>query len=166
MHWKEYYTRETNSNKLGSGMDIFLFAQVVKLRSHRGKYLVAKEDEETVTQDRNGSSRNAQWTVELVPGSHSRPERIFLKSCYNKYLTASDQTSSHGVRIKVLQTLPRMLDNSIEWEPIREGTQFNLVKLKTHNDTFLRACQLRHNSVNLEGNTNQTILWNVEIVEV
>jgi hypothetical protein len=52
-------------------MDLFLNAKVVKLRSHHDKYLVAEEDEESVIQSRNGSSRNALWTVELEPNSQS-----------------------------------------------------------------------------------------------
>ncbi|XP_059448895.1 uncharacterized protein LOC132180067 [Corylus avellana] len=132
-------------------MDLFLYAHLVKLRSHRGKYLVAKEDTETVTQDQNGSSgRNAQWTVELVPDSDST---IRLKSCYNNYLTASGQPFLPLIRngLKVLQSLPQSLDSSLEWHPIKEGTK---LKLKTHNGNFLRAHRVfnsvTHDSTPLE----------------
>ncbi|XP_039018210.1 uncharacterized protein LOC120149518 [Hibiscus syriacus] len=64
------------------GMDLFLDAKVVHLHSHHDKYLFVKEDKV-----QNGSSENAQRTVEFVPGTHI----IRLKNSYNKYLTASNQ---------------------------------------------------------------------------
>ncbi|CAN1304615.1 hypothetical protein LINPERPRIM_LOCUS26257 [Linum perenne] len=82
---------ETNSsgsfNQFRSAMDFFHKAKVGRLRSHHDKYLHADEDEESVLQDRIGSSKNAKWTVEPVPGSESL---IRLKYCYSKYLTASN----------------------------------------------------------------------------
>jgi hypothetical protein len=134
--------RQINSNKLGSGMDLIRNAKVVTLHNRRhGKYLLANENQESVTQGRNGSSRNARWTVELVQYSNSV---ILLKSCYNQYLTASDQHFLPGMSdFKVLQTRLQMPGNSLEWEPIREGTHSKQVKLKTHNGTFLRACGAR-----------------------
>lgn len=143
-------------------MDLFLYAQVVKLRSHHGKYLVAKEDKETVTQDGNGSSGNAQWTVELVPDSNST---IRLKSCYNNYLTASDQPFLRWIRngLKVLQSLPQSLDSSLEWHPIKEGTK---LKLKTHNGNFLRAHRVFNSVTHDSTPPRDVILWDVELVKV
>ena len=149
-------------------MDLFINAKAVRLRSHHEKYLLAEEDEESVTQDRNGSSKNARWTVEFVPGSQNI---IRLKSSYNRYLTASNQPFLLGMTgRKVLQTLPRRLDSSVEWEPIREGSQ---VKLKTRYGNFLRAnggVPPWRNSVTHDiphrTATQDWVLWDVDIVEI
>jgi hypothetical protein len=149
-------------------MDFFRNAKTVCLRSHHGKYLSADSDQESVTQDRNGSSKPATWLIELVPESDSI---IRLKSCYNNYLTASDHHHLLGMTgKKATLSLPRRLDSSIEWEPIREG---NLVKFKTRYGNFLRANggvppwrnsvthDVPHRSV-----TQDWILWDVEILLV
>lgn len=87
--------------------------------------LLAEEDEESVSQDRDGRSMNARWTVEVV----EKADVIRLKSCFGKYLTASNIPMFLGMTGKrVTQTLPRRLDSSTEWEPVREGVQ---VRLKT-----------------------------------
>ncbi|XP_062111734.1 uncharacterized protein LOC133823144 [Humulus lupulus] len=151
-----------------SAMDIFHSAKAVRLRSHHDKFLLADEDEESVTQDRNGSSKNARWTVEFVSGSDSI---IRLKSNYGKYLTASNHPFLLGMTgRKVIQTLPRRLDSSLEWEPIKEG---NHVKFKTRYGHFLRAnggLPPWRNSVTHDiphrTSTQDWILWNVEIVEI
>ncbi|KAG5240843.1 DUF569 domain-containing protein [Salix suchowensis] len=158
---------KTNSYHFRSGMDFFLKAKTVRLRSHHDKYLLAEDDEESVSQDRNGSPKTARWTVEPVPGSDSI---IRLKSCYGKYLTASNQHFLLGMTgRKVLQTVPRRLDSSVEWEPVREGGQ---VKLKTRYGNFLRANgglppwrnsvthDIPHRSATLDW-----ILWDVDVVE-
>ncbi|CAK7332795.1 unnamed protein product [Dovyalis caffra] len=158
----------TNSNKFRSGMDFFHRAKAVRLRSHHDKYLLAEDDEESVTQDRNGSSKTAKWTVEPVPGSDFI---IRLKSCYGKYLTASNQPFLLGMTgRKVLQTLPRRLDSSVEWEPVREGGQ---MKLKTRYGNFLRAnggLPPWRNSVTHDiphrTSTQEWILWDVDVVEI
>jgi hypothetical protein len=143
-------------------MDLFLNAREVKLRSHHDKYLVAEEDEKSVIQSRNGSSRNALWTVELVPNSQSV---IRLKSCYNKYLTASNERFLLGLTgRKVVQT---SFESS--WEPIRvEGTR---VKLKNQFGKFLKAngeVPPYRNSVTHDNpvvtSTHNTI-WDVEVVD-
>ncbi|OMO51652.1 hypothetical protein CCACVL1_29668 [Corchorus capsularis] len=149
-------------------MDLFHNAKAVRLRSHHDKYLLAEEDEESVTQDRNGSSKNARWFVEFVPGHQNI---IRLKSSYNKYLTASNQPFLLGMTgRKVLQTLPRRLDSSVEWEPIREGSQ---VKLKTRYGNFMRAnggLPPWRNSVTHDiphrTSTQDWVLWDVDIVEI
>ncbi|KAK8561564.1 hypothetical protein V6N13_149268 [Hibiscus sabdariffa] len=149
-------------------MDLFLNAKSVRLRSHHDKYLLAEEDEESVTQDRNGSSKYARWTVEFVPGSQNI---IRLKSSYNKYLTASNQPYLLGMTgRKVIQSLPRRLDSSVEWEPIREGS---LVKLKTRYGNFLRGnggLPPWRNSVTHDiphrTSSQEWVLWGVDIVEI
>uniref|UniRef100_A0A803PFY4 DUF569 domain-containing protein n=1 Tax=Cannabis sativa TaxID=3483 RepID=A0A803PFY4_CANSA len=149
-------------------MDVFHNAKAVRLRSHHDKFLLADEDEESVIQDRNGSSKNARWTVEFVSGSDSI---IRLKSNYGKYLTASNHPFLLGMTgRKVVQTLPRRLDSSLEWEPIKEGSH---VKFKTRYGHFLRAnggLPPWRNSVTHDiphrTSTQDWILWHVEIVEI
>ncbi|PRQ41284.1 putative actin cross-linking [Rosa chinensis] len=165
---KQLLLQQTNSNKFRIGMELFLNAKAVRLRSHHDKYLLAEEDEESVTQDRNGSSKTAKWTVELVPGSDSV---IRLKSCFGKYLTASNQPFLLGMTgRKVLQTLPRRLDSSVEWEPVRDRNQ---VRLKTRYGNFLRAnggLPPWRNSVTHDvphrTATQDWVLWEVDIVEI
>ncbi|KAF3444743.1 hypothetical protein FNV43_RR14436 [Rhamnella rubrinervis] len=103
-----------------SAMELFQKAKAVRLKSHHDKYLLADDDEESVCQDRNGSIVNAKWTVEILEEANV----LRFKSCYGKYLTASNMPSLFGMTgKKVLQTLPKRLDSSVEWEPIREGFQ-------------------------------------------
>ncbi|KAJ8547844.1 hypothetical protein K7X08_021080 [Anisodus acutangulus] len=110
-------------------MVLFHKAKAVRLQSHHDKYLTADEDEESVTQDRNGALKNAKWVVEFV-GKNNNVVR--LNSCYGKYLTVSNQPFLLGMTgRKVLQTLPNRLDSSIEWEPIREAPA-----LVNHSDSF------------------------------
>ncbi|XP_038704087.1 uncharacterized protein LOC120000207 isoform X2 [Tripterygium wilfordii] len=161
-------SKQTYSNQLRSGMEFFRKAKAVRLRGHHDKYLHAEEDEESVTQDRNGSSKKARWAVEFVPGSESI---IRLKSCYGKYLTASNKPFLLGMTgRKVIQSLPGRLDSSLEWEPIREGSQ---VKLKTRYGNFLRAnggLPPWRNSVTHDiphrTATQDWIFWNVDVVEI
>ncbi|KAF7802926.1 Actin cross-linking [Senna tora] len=148
-------------------MEIFQKAKTVRLRSHHDKYLLADEDEETVYQDRNGCYKNAKWAVEIVENANF----IRLKSCYGKYLTASNMPFLFGARgKKVLQTIPRRLDSSLEWEPLREGVQ---VRLKTRYGQFLRAngrLPPWRNSITHDiphrTSTQDWILWDVDIVEI
>lgn len=104
-----------------SVMEFFLKAKSVRLRSHHEKYLLADDDKESVCQDRKGSVRQAKWEVELVPG-YDHVTR--LKSCYGKYLTATNVPFLLCMTgKKVQQTLPKRLDSFVEWEPQREGVQ-------------------------------------------
>ncbi|KAF9623858.1 hypothetical protein IFM89_005443 [Coptis chinensis] len=149
-------------------MEFFKNAKVIRLRSYHDKYLLAEDDEDYVCQDRNGSSRNARWTVDFVDGSENV---IRLNSCYGKYLTASTIPFLLGVTgKKVLQTTPRRLDSSIEWEPIREGMQ---VKLKTRYGDFLRANggvppwrnSITHDIPHRSAHQDW-ILWDVDIIQI
>ncbi|CAL0311957.1 unnamed protein product [Lupinus luteus] len=150
------------------GMDFFHHALAVRLRSHHVKYLIAEEDEESVTQNRNGSSKNARWTLEYVPHNNNI---IRLKSCYGKYLTASNHPFLLGMTgHKVLQTLPHTLDSSVEWEPIKDGSH---VKLKTCHGNFLRAnggLPPWRNSITHDipqrTATQDWIFWDVDIMEI
>ncbi|KAH7532599.1 hypothetical protein FEM48_Zijuj04G0038500 [Ziziphus jujuba var. spinosa] len=156
-----------SSDETQSGMELFQKAKSVRLKSHHEKYLLADEDEETVCQDRNGSCRQAKWTVEFVGDANV----LRFKSCYGKYLTASNMPFFFGMSgKKVLQTLPKRLDSSVEWEPIREGFQ---VRLKTRYGQYLRANgglppwrnSITHDIPHRTA-TQDWILWDVDIVEI
>ncbi|KAL1317400.1 hypothetical protein HN51_069483 [Arachis hypogaea] len=160
--------KTTSNNKFRNGMDFFRHAKAVRLRSHHDKYLIAEDDEETVTQDRNGASKSARWHVEYVD---SYDNIIRLKSCYGKYLTASTNPFLLGMTgRKVLQTLPSRLDSSVEWEPVKDGGR---VKLKTRYGNFLRAnggVPPWRNSVTHDiphrTATQDWVLWDVDVVEI
>lgn len=154
--------------KKRSGMDLFYNAKSVRLKSHHDKYLIAEEDEESVTQDRNGSARNARWVLEFVQGSGNA---IRLKSCYGKYLTASNLPFLLGMTgRKVVQSLPTRLDSSVEWEPTRDGSH---VKLKTRYGNYLRANgglppwrnSITHDVPHRTA-TRDWVLWDVDILEI
>ncbi|MCL7026747.1 hypothetical protein MKW94_026136 [Papaver nudicaule] len=151
-------------------MELFRSAKTVRLRSHHDKYLLAEDDHESVCQDRNGTCKNARWTVEFADGI-GVDSVIRLKSCYDKYLTATDILKFTGVTgKKVLQTVPKRLDSLVEWEPIREGHQ---VKLKTRYGNFLRAnggVPPWRNSITHDiphrSATQEWILWTVDVLAV
>ncbi|KAI8527258.1 hypothetical protein RHMOL_Rhmol12G0061700 [Rhododendron molle] len=107
-------------------MERFHNAKAVRLRSNHNKFLSAEEDEISVAQDKRGSLKNACWTVEF--SSESKSE-IRLKSCYSKYLTASNKRFLLGMTgHKVLQ-MDGFLDSSMEWQPIWEGETNGLQEL-------------------------------------
>ncbi|MED6192059.1 hypothetical protein PIB30_006559 [Stylosanthes scabra] len=148
-------------------MEFFNKANVIRLRSYHDKYMLADEDEETVYQDRNGTYKNALWTVEMAETG----DAIRLKSCYGKYLTASNVPFLlKSTAKKVFQTLPNRLDSSVEWEPIREGVQ---VRLRTRYGRFLRGNgglppwrnTVTHDVPHRTATANW-VLWDVDIVEL
>ncbi|KAM7508072.1 hypothetical protein LguiA_018525 [Lonicera macranthoides] len=146
-------------------MELFKNAKSIRLRSHHSKYLIADPDKESVFQDRSGSTRNAKWTVEIV--DHT-PNLVRLKSHHGKYLTASEEQHLLGVTgRKVLQSLPKRLDSSVEWEPIREG---KLVRLKTRYGNYLRAnagIPPWRNSIthDIPQRHSGWVLWEVDVIE-
>lgn len=149
-------------------MDSFYNAKTVRLKSHHDKFLIAEEDQESVSQERNGSARNSRWVVEPVEGSN---HTIRLKSCYGKYLTASNQPFLLGMTgRKVVQSMPRRLDSSVEWEPTKDGSQ---VRLKTRYGNYLRAnggLPPWRNSVTHDvphrTATQDWVVWDVDILEI
>ena len=147
-------------------MDFFEDAKLVRLKGHHGKYLWADEDRQSVSQRRDISDKAVVWRVEHVPERNT----IRLKSRYDLYLMGSDFAFLLGATgKKVLQSFASKADSSLEWEPISAGTH---VKLKTKNDTFLRAnggLPPWRNSVThdvpLMSNSQELIFWEVDIVE-
>ncbi|XP_041999080.1 uncharacterized protein LOC121748664 [Salvia splendens] len=154
------------SMKQISGIEFFNKARSVRLKSYHNKYLTADSDEEHVIQDRSGSKKSVKWEVEFVEGSE---EVIRLKSCYGKYLKAEDEEYLLGVTgRRVSQSLPRKLDSSVEWEPVRDGM---LVKLKTRYGNYLRAnggLPPWRNSIthDIPHRHHGWILWEVDVVEI
>ncbi|PWA79635.1 actin cross-linking [Artemisia annua] len=152
--------------KLSSVMECFRKAKTIRLKSYHDKYLLADSDGENVSQDRNSSTNKANWTVEFVNGFDNV---IRLKSVHGNYLTASEESKILGVTgQKVVQSLPRKLDSSVEWEPIRDG--YFQVRLKTRYGNYLRAngelppfrSSITHGNPSRH---HDWILWDVEIVE-
>ncbi|GER41367.1 hypothetical protein STAS_18080 [Striga asiatica] len=147
-------------------MEFFRKAKSVRLKSHHDKYLTADPDEDTVVQGRLGTSISAKWAVEFVDGVENV---VRLKSRYGKYLTACDEEFLLGVTgRKVVQSLPRKLDSSVEWEPVRDGMQ---VKLKSRYGNFLRAnggLPPWRNSIthDIPHRHHDWVLWEVDVVEV
>ncbi|GAB2303565.1 hypothetical protein Dimus_037552 [Dionaea muscipula] len=148
-------------------------AKTVRLRSHHHKYLIADHDQEGVSQDRQGGSKRSRWTVEyLENGDGVIGLQLRLKSCYDKYLTATDEPFFMGVTgKKVHQTVPRRIDSSVEWEPIKEHGKY--LKLKTRYGNFLRAnggVPPWRNSVTHDipsrSHTQDWILWQIEVLDV
>ncbi|KAM0891309.1 hypothetical protein ACQ4PT_026488 [Festuca glaucescens] len=165
-------------------MELFAHAKAVRLKSRHDKFLYADEDELHVTQDRNGSSPNARWTVETVPHA---PGAIRLRSRYGRYLAASGEAFLLGMTgRKVLQVAPApggRPDASVEWEPLKDGFQ---ARFKSRvgggrggsvggsgNSKYLRAnggVPPWRNSVTHDvphrSATQDWVLWDVEIVQV
>ncbi|KAK9073753.1 hypothetical protein SSX86_006347 [Deinandra increscens subsp. villosa] len=86
--------------------------------------MVADDDEQSVSQDRDGSTEKAEWEVFPTGEKYLR-----FKSCYGKYLMASNNPFLQGVKgKKVIQTeLKPDLDGSVNWEPLRDGFQVGVV---------------------------------------
>ncbi|XP_057481498.1 LOW QUALITY PROTEIN: uncharacterized protein LOC130768451 [Actinidia eriantha] len=156
-----------------SGMELFHKAKTVRLRSHHDKYLLADEDQDSVCQDRQGSVHRANWIVEFVDDADNL---IRLKSCYGKYLTATDEQYLLGVTgRRVVQSMPRKLDSKVEWEPIRDG--FQMVqdavrkRFKTRYGNYLRAnggLPPWRNSITHDIPHRHTdwVVWEVDVVEL
>ncbi|KAK6928267.1 protein of unknown function DUF569 [Dillenia turbinata] len=155
-------------------MEFFAKAKAIRLKSHLGKFMVADEDEETVRQSRDGSSKNARWTVERVRGKN---HVLRLKSRYGHYLTATDEPFLMGTAgKKVVQMTPscNKLENvaAIEWEPLRQGLYHLKLRAKL-GGKLLRANgglppwrnSITHD-VSHRTATQDWVLWEVEVVEI
>lgn len=151
-------------------MELFARGSSVRLRSCHEKYLFAVDDEKAVRQSSDdGTSRQSVWTVEIVP---RKPDFIRLKSCYGKYLTASESSFLLGVTgQKVVQTPPfRQAEHESHWEPIGDDGS-PPVKLMSWNGNYLRGnggSPPWKNSVTHDHEPHahkKWILWTVEVVE-
>ncbi|KAG2321554.1 hypothetical protein Bca52824_014767 [Brassica carinata] len=154
-----------------SAIDIFRIAKSVRLRSSaHEKYLIADDNEESVVMGRNGSSKEARWRVELVPGSE---DVIRLKSCHGGYLTASNERLMLGATgHKVVQSRRTGVGEPAgEWKPVADGSK---VKLKSRNGgNFLRANggmppwrnSVTHDIPNRSA-TQDWVVWEVDVVEI
>ncbi|CAH1420746.1 unnamed protein product [Lactuca virosa] len=169
-------------------MDLFPNHSTIRLKSYRDKYLVADNDEESVSQNRDGSTRNSHWTVEIID-----EDCISLRSCYGKYLTASNKPSIPGMRARYLKVTQTQLGNlnadnpisavddcsvtgkwssALQWVPVitEDGSE---VRLKTHYGNYLQSnkgppplgAMVTHDLPRKEGPMNKRISWQVELVD-
>ncbi|KAI8527256.1 hypothetical protein RHMOL_Rhmol12G0061700 [Rhododendron molle] len=148
-----------------SVMNLFPHTKAVRLRGNHNKYLCAGEDEISVTQNESGSSENVYWTVQFCPESE---DKIRLKSCYGKYLSASNKRFLLGLTGRKVLQMASCLDSSVEWQPIQEG---NRVKLMTLDGNFLRANGgvppwLDSVTHNVPWVLQDLVLWDVDVVEI
>nr|XP_043616738.1 uncharacterized protein LOC122588647 [Erigeron canadensis] len=149
-------------------MELFQKAKAVRLRSHHRKYLLADDDGEHVSQDRQGTGKNARWTVEF---DQDYDNVIRLKSCFGRYLTASEDVHILGLTgQKVIQSLPQKLDSSVIWEP-SVFLENSKIRLKTRYGNYLRAnggVPPWRNSIthDIPHRHHDWILWDVEVVEI
>ncbi|CAN8239157.1 unnamed protein product [Cochlearia groenlandica] len=156
-------------------MELFTKTSAVRLRSCHEKYLYAADDEKSVRQSSDGTSRQSLWTVEMVP---RKPNFVRLKSCYGKYLTASESSSLLGIAgDRVIQTPPfRQAEHESNWEPIRDGHVGDVdfpVKLMSWNGKYLRGNggsppwknSVTHDRDPYTSTTKKWILWSVQTVK-
>ncbi|KAK1381312.1 DUF569 domain-containing protein [Heracleum sosnowskyi] len=101
----------------------FFNKKAIRLKSHLNKYLVASDDQESVRQSRNGFSPKATWLVYPV---NDAGDLIRLKTCYGKYLSASNSAFLLGMTgNKVEQKFPKS-NVDFSGEPEHDGFHVNL----------------------------------------
>nr|XP_043615694.1 uncharacterized protein LOC122587579 [Erigeron canadensis] len=169
-------------------MEQFPNRSIIRLKSFKDKYLFAENDEESVSQSRDGSTRNSRWIVEVVD-----EDCISLKSCFGKYLTASNKPSIPGMRARFLKVTQTRLGNkypndhmtiiddslitgkwnsALQWVPLMSEV-YPEVRLKTHYGNYLQSNKgppplgnmVTHDLPRKEGPMNKRISWQVELVE-
>lgn len=150
-------------------MEFFTKTNVVRLRSHLDKYLVADADGSHVHQSRKASGRGARWTVEEI--TEGGTDKVRLRSCHGRYLTATEAPFLFGMTgKKVLQMeFEPGADFKHDWEVTRDGFQ---VKLMSWSGKFLRAnggTPPWRSSVTVDephsSATKDWVLWDVETVK-
>lgn len=155
-------------------MEILRNGMIIRLKNYQGRYLIA-QNEESVSKSRDGSTQNAQWTVEIYD-----EESLYLKSCYGKYLTASNQPSIPGLVARILrvtQTQPEKRNTSHRWLPVSQPDpeEQHLVWLKTLHSSYLRSHRgppplgnnITHDPIGKDTPIprNKKFLWHIEIVD-
>lgn len=155
-------------------MEFFEKPVAVRLKTHLDKYLVADDDQLSIRQSQSaGGTRRARWLIQHVDSNN---HVIRLKSCFGRYLTASNTPFLLGMTgKKVFQTLlPENTKDqlAIEWQPVRDGFQ---VKLKSASSgTYLRANgatmpwrnTVTHDSSSFTSSSHNWILFDVEAVDI
>ncbi|CAA6662852.1 unnamed protein product [Spirodela intermedia] len=154
-------------------MEFFKNAKAVRLRSHHNKYLTAEDDEESVSQNRDGTARQSRWTVVSCGGRRRRrrphdPLQELLRPLPHRLKRAFPPRHD---RLQGQANPPlHRHDSSVEWEPVRDGFQ---VRLKTPYGRFLRANgglppwrKLRHARHPHRTATQDWIIWEVDVVEI
>lgn len=148
-------------------MELFQNAKTVRLRSVKDRYLVAENDQETVSQDRDGSSNKSVWTVEIG----GEENFVRFKSCYGTYLAATNTIFVPWVagKMVVKQFLPEPTDMSItDWEPLRDGFQ---VRLRTRSGSLLRpngGLPPWRNTITHDiprSRLEEKVLWSIDVAE-
>lgn len=157
-------------------MEVLKTAMIIRIKNDQDKYLIAQQDETYVSKSRDGSTKNAQWTVEV-----NDEESLYLKSCYGKYLTASNQPSIPGMiarNLRVIQTQPPKKNTSHLWLPVSQPDSREpfSVWLKTLHGSYLRSHHgppplgklITHDLLLQKDGPNpqyKKILWHIEIVD-
>uniref|UniRef100_A0A803LSV8 DUF569 domain-containing protein n=1 Tax=Chenopodium quinoa TaxID=63459 RepID=A0A803LSV8_CHEQI len=150
-------------------MEFFQRTKVFRLKtSNQSKYLIADQDEDTVKQTRDSSSKYTRWSFEPVEG---KTNVIRIRSCNSwKYLAASEEPFLLGMTGKRVAQRP-WLGATVEWEPIKEGPY---IKLRSHTGTFLRSNKglppwrntITHDLPGHWTASENMILWIVDILEI
>lgn len=123
-------------------MDCFEGVTTVRLKGAHGKYLWAEDDHYNVSQENEDKNVQALWRVER-PKTGSKSKTLRLKSCFDTYLTASEQRcrgvaflSFAGKRVTQMRPENVQSTTSFDWEPVLE---LGRLRLKSCYGTFLRA---------------------------
>ncbi|XP_074306806.1 putative disease resistance RPP13-like protein 1 isoform X3 [Silene latifolia] len=117
-----------------------LKGSIIRLKNEQNQYyLVADQDAETVTLNRDGSSKDSCWYVELVD---KNPEIIRLKSCVSgKYLCATDipfNPKKEGKLVIQIYSESQLDMYVIDWFPIKESYD-QFIMFKTYTGSLLRS---------------------------
>lgn len=156
-------------------MEVFKNDMIIRLKNGQEKYLIAQQDKDSVSKSKDGFTKNAQWTIEV-----NDEESVYFKSCYGKYLTASNQPSIPGMvarNLRVTQTLPEKKNTSHLWIPVgpSDPREPNLIWLRTLHGSYLKAHSgpsslktlITHDLIRKDKpeSHNKKILWQVEVVD-
>ncbi|XP_071739000.1 uncharacterized protein [Rutidosis leptorrhynchoides] len=156
-------------------MELFQDNMIIRLKNGQDRYLIAHRDEISVSKSRDGFTKNAQWTIEL-----NDKESLYLKSCYEKYLTASNQPSIPGMiarNLKIIQNQPVKKNTSHLWLPVGQSDpqEPHSFWLKTLHGSYLKSHSgppplgnvITHDLLQQDklNSQNKKITWHVEIVD-